>query len=267
MVGGRDYGASQYNRAAQARRSIGSLAKPIVALAALENGWRETSPIEDAPLAIGDYRPRNFDGKFHGVMPVSRAIATSCNTCAVRLQEAVGRKPVAGLASRLLDTEVQPDVTFALGTTDASPLQMASVYGTFANGGYRVRPYGVVALRSPEGATLEWRSRPQPDRIATPTAISALNRMLRGVLEAGGTASAAAIAGQDAAGKTGTTQDHADAWFVGYTRHLATAVWVGNDDPSRKTGGLTGGVAAGEIWAPMMRSAHSHLEHAREPLP
>jgi len=268
MVGGRDYGLSQYNRAVQARRSIGSLAKPFVALAALEKGWREDSPIQDAPLEVGDYRPRNFDGRFHGTMTLSRALATSCNTCAVRLQEAVGRKPVAALTSRIVpDLEVRPDLTFALGTTDASPLQMAAGYAAFANGGYGLAPYGIVTLRSPEGATLEWRRRPELDRVATPTAISALNRLLRGVIGEGGTAAGARIDGQDAAGKTGTTQDHADAWFVGYTRHLVTAVWTGNDDPARKTNGLTGGVAAAEIWAPMMRSAHSHLEYAREPLP
>ena len=253
MVGGRDHATSQFNRATQALRQPGSAFKPLVYLSALSAGYRPDSTIVDAPLDIAGWRPRNFDGKFHGPVTLRRAMAGSLNAATVRLSETIGRRGTIALARRLgITARLNDEPSLALGTGEVTLLQLTAAYAAFANGGYPVEPHGVTAVIGSDGAVVyRHQAVPQPP-VAGPDVLAALDGMLREVIR-GGTGKRAAI-GRVAAGKTGTSQDYRDAWFIGYAGDLVTGVWVGRDD-ARPMKGVTGGGLPAKIWARFMRGA------------
>ncbi|MBV8092546.1 MAG: PBP1A family penicillin-binding protein [Acetobacteraceae bacterium] len=250
MVGGRDYRESPYNRAVLARRQPGSAFKPFVWLAALERGVRPGDSIQDSPIRIGGWSPANFDRHYVGKTTVEQAFAQSINTVAVRLELAAGGpQAVAAVAQRLGIADRLPEnASLALGTGEVGVLELAAAYLPFFNGGLRVTPYGVEKVRS-KGRTAPAAPQTGSERVIAPEAARVMAQMLAEVVS-GGSGQAAAVPGQWVAGKTGTTQDYRDAWFVGYARGDVIAVWLGNDDnhPMRRVSG--GGLPArlfGEI--------------------
>lgn len=229
MVGGRDYRTSPFNRAVLARRQPGSAFKPIVWAAALEAGMGPDDFVLDAPIQIGKWSPANFDRRFAGEVSLEDALVHSINTAAVRLlQQTGGPRPVIALAQRLGIADPLPNnATLALGTGEVRLIELAAAYAAFFNGGKRVTPYGIETMAlsgrpSPAGRT-------PPMQALDPERAAAMARMLAAVV-ARGTGQAAAIPGRGVAGKTGTTQDFRDAWFVGFTDGLIIGVWLGNDD-------------------------------------
>ncbi len=239
MAGGRDYRASPYNRAVVARRQPGSTFKPFVWLAALEAGARPEDRVLDAPITVGGWSPRDFDGHFRGSVTLEDALADSLNTAAVRLlQRAGGPQAVAAVAHRLGIADPLPDnATLALGTGAVGVLEMAAAYAPFFDGGMRVAPTGLAALDA-DGKPLDI-ARAVPARVIGPALAAEMARML-GAVVSRGSGRAAAIPGRVVAGKTGTTQDSRDAWFVGAVGGTVIAVWLGNDD-DKPMAGVTGG--------------------------
>jgi len=258
MLGGRDYGQSQFNRAVMAKRQPGSSFKPFVYLAALEHGLSPETTREDAPITIKGWKPENYSHEYFGTVTLTQALAMSLNTVAVRVAMEIGPKQVAKTAQRLgISSALRPDASLALGTSEVTPLEMTSAYAAFANGGTGVVPHAILEVRGTDG-TLIYRRQPQTlGVVADPVKIGQLNRMMRETLVTG-TARKSDLPGWQAAGKTGTTQDYHDAWFVGYTPALVTGVWFGNDDgePMKK---VTGSGLPAEFWASFMREAHKGI--------
>jgi len=260
MIGGASYADSQFNRATDARRQAGSAFKPFVYLTALESGYTPETTVNDAPIRIGNWSPRNYSGTFAGEMTMANAVAQSTNTIAAGMADQIGRDNVARTARRLgITSRIGLEPAMALGAVEVSPLEMAQAYDAFANGGRRVTAFGISRIRTPQGRVIYQRA----SRAAGP--IQAIsnpflyyqNQMLRGVMTSG-TGRAAAIAGRDIAGKTGTTSDYKDAWFVGYTGGFVTAVWVGKDDNTAMRG-VTGGSSPAAIWRGFMEAALPRL--------
>ncbi|MFN4275323.1 MAG: transglycosylase domain-containing protein [Ferrovibrio sp.] len=264
MIGGRDYLDSPFNRATQARRQPGSAFKPIVFLTALEQGITPDDQYVDGPIEIGNWKPRNYDGQYHGTMPLREAAARSINTIAVQVSERVGRDKVIETARRLgITSDLKPHPSLALGSFEVGVLELTAAYAAFANGGYAVQPYGVIEVRDRNNAVLFRRDTGGAyAHMIAPEPLGELNELLRGVI-ATGTGRAAQI-GRPAAGKTGTTSDYRDAWFVGYTPDLVTAVWVGNDDnsPTKK---VSGSGLPSQIWRSFMTDALKGLPASELP--
>jgi penicillin-binding protein 1A len=254
MVGGRDYVDSSFNRATQARRQPGSAFKPIVFLTALEQGIRPDDQFVDGPIEVSGWKPRNYDGQYHGAMTLREAAARSINTIAVQVDEKVGRDKVIETARRLgITSDLKPHPSLALGAFEVGVLELTAAYAAFVNGGYAVQPYGVIEIRDAQNNVLYRRQNGGAyAHMIGGEALGDLNDLLRGVVETG-TGRAARI-GRPAAGKTGTTSDYRDAWFIGYTPDLVTSVWVGNDDnsPTKKVSGS--GLPA-QIWKGFMTDA------------
>ena len=264
MIGGGSYTDSQFNRAVDARRQAGSSFKPFVYLAAMEAGYTPDTPVEDQPLTIGNWSPRNYDGTFRGRMTMQQAVASSINTVAAYVADRVGRDRVASAARRLgITSPVNLQPAMALGAVEVSPLEMAQAYAAFSNGGRRARAHGITRIRTRDGRVLYQRTEGGAQQVINNPPLYYMNQMLRSVIT-GGTATAAAIEGYDLAGKTGTTSDYKDAWFVGYTGGFVTAVWVGRDDntPMRR---VTGGGAPAAIWRRFMADALPRLNVQRIP--
>lgn len=258
LVGGRSFAESQFNRAVKARRQPGSAFKPFVYIAGLENGLWPDTPVVDAPIEIGEWSPRNDDGRYRGPLTLTQALSHSVNTVAVRLQQQVGSDKVANVASRLgVTSPLRADASLALGTSEVGLLELSGAYGTLAAGGLAVDPFVVQRIRTVEGEVLYERPEPRPRMLVAPDTIGAINTMLNAAIVSG-TGRRAAFPRHQAAGKTGTTQDYRDAWFVGYTAHLVAGVWVGNDDGSPMHH-VTGGGLPARIWRGVMESAHATL--------
>ena len=266
MIGGASYADSQFNRAVDARRQAGSAWKPFVYLAAVEAGYTPETPVVDQPVRIGNWSPRNYSGNFVGNMTLAGAVAQSTNTVAAYVADQIGRDSVARAARRLgISSRVGLEPAMALGAVEVSPLDMATAYDAFANGGRRVDAYGISRIRTPQGRVIYQRAARDVaggQAINNP-ALYYMNQMLRGVVTSG-TARSAAIPGRDIAGKTGTTSDYKDAWFVGYTGGFVAAVWVGKDDNTAMRG-VTGGAAPAAIWKGFMEAALPRL--AVQPIP
>ncbi|WP_337355695.1 PBP1A family penicillin-binding protein [Prosthecomicrobium sp. N25] len=250
-VGGRDYAASQFNRVTQARRQPGSLFKLFVYLAALEHGADPDTRVVDRPVRIGDWEPQNYGGGHAGTMDLRQAFAKSINTVAVQLSEEVGRDRVIATARRLgIRSEIPSVPSIALGTAEVSLMEITGAYGSIATGREPFEPFLVQTVEGPDRRLYDRaRAAPaaappsNPDRAG---AREAMRDLLASVVRSG-TGHGAAVAGTAVAGKTGTTQDNRDAWFVGYTDALIVGVWVGNDDNTPMQG-VTGGDVPAAIW-------------------
>ena len=253
MVGGADYKASQFNRATQARRQPGSTFKLFVLLAALEYGYKPTDRFLDAPIAIGGWRPRNYRDQYLGQVSIGDAIALSLNSVAVRLSETVGRGRVAAMAERLgIKGPIKREPTIALGVTEASLIEMTGAFAVLANKGRAAEPFGILEIRNRKNQLLFKRRAVAPARLLRDDVV----RDAHGVLNAVTTRGTARRAGlpQPAYGKTGTSQDYRDAWFIGYTSELVAGVWFGNDD-RKPMKDVTGGELPARVWGAFMRSA------------
>jgi penicillin-binding protein 1A len=264
MVGGKNYAESQFNRAVAAKRQPGSAFKPFVYLTALERGLTPDSVREDKPVALKGWKPENYNREYHGPVTLTQALAHSLNTVSVRLTLEVGPAAVAKTAYRLgIASKLDANPSLALGTSEVSPLELTCAYAPFANGGNAIAPHVVERVRTRAGKIVYARA-PQPvGRIIEPRYVAMMNAMLRETLVSG-TAQKAQFPGWPAAGKTGTSQDFRDAWFIGYTGHLVTGVWVGNDDSS-PTKKATGGSLPVDIWSRFMRAAHQGVAVASLP--
>lgn len=253
MVGGRDYVSSQFNRATQALRQPGSAFKPFVFLAGLEQGLTPDSRMTDAPLQIKGWAPRNYGGRYYGDVTLREAMARSMNSVAVQVSERSGRENVAEVARRLgISSKLDASASIALGTSEVTLLDMTGAYAAFANGGRGVWPYGIEEVRGRGGKLLFRRDGTGTGRVVTKDRLLMMNDMLSSVVS-WGTGKAAQL-DRRAAGKTGTSQDFRDAWFVGYTGELVAGVWFGNDNggPMKK---VTGGSLPAELWQRVMTSA------------
>jgi penicillin-binding protein 1A len=245
MVGGRDYDESQFNRAAQAKRQPGSLFKTFVYLAALENGFNPKSAVVDRPVQVGNWAPENYGGRFRGEVTLQSAFASSINSVAVQLADAVGIRSVIDTARRLgVQSELPPVPSLALGAGEVTLLEMTSAFAAIAADAERVDPYAIRTVRNGDHV-LFTRPNSQPAPAANLAARAALREFMAAVVREG-TGRAARIK-DVVAGKTGTTQQNKDAWFVGFTPELVVGVWVGNDD-NMPTNNVTGGDLPARIW-------------------
>ncbi|MBK8007488.1 MAG: PBP1A family penicillin-binding protein [Rhizobiales bacterium] len=259
LVGGLSYNDSQFNRAVSAKRQPGSAFKPFVYLAALERGMTPDTVRDDAPLQIRGWKPENFTQQYYGPVSLQTALSMSLNTVAVRLALEVGPAAVAKTAQRLgILSELKPNASLALGTSEVSVLELTGAYVPFANGGIGVIPHVIAQVRDARGKILYARSQPGHGRVIAPPHVAQMNQMLQETLVTG-TAKRASIPNWPVAGKTGTSQDFRDAWFVGYTGALVTGVWLGNDDssPTKKASGSNLPV---DVWNKFMRVAHQNLQ-------
>ena len=264
LVGGKSYSESQFNRAVAARRQPGSAFKPFVYLTALERGLAPESVREDKPIAIKGWRPENYSREYYGNVTLTQGLAHSLNTISVRLTQEFGPTAVARTAYRLgIASKLETNPSLALGTSEVSLIELVSAYAPFANGGSAITPYVVERVSTKAGKTLYDRSPHDLGRIIEPRYVAMMNAMMRETIRVG-TAQRGQLPGWQAAGKTGTSQDFRDAWFVGYTAHLVTGVWLGNDDSS-PTRRATGGGMPVEIWARFMRTAHHGVAVAALP--
>ena len=254
MVGGVRYDISQFNRAVSALRQPGSSFKPFVYLTALQKGYTPEDKINDTPVAIGKWKPENIDKKYHGEVTLREALMKSYNLATVDLAEKVGRRAIIANAKKTgITTPLTNDATLSLGTSEVKVLDMAAAYASLANGGYAVWPYGILEIFSRDGYERYMRQADEPRRILDAKVVSSLNSMLEDVINKG-TGKRAKLPFY-AAGKTGTSQDFRDAWFVGFTNKYVCAVWVGNDDNSPMRG-VTGGGLPAEIWHRVMEKTH-----------
>jgi len=255
LVGGRNYAESQFNRAIDAKRQPGSAFKPFVYLTALERGLTPDTVREDAPISVKGWKPENYEREYLGPVTLTQALANSLNTVSVRLTLEVGPSAVARTAYRLgIESKLEPNASIALGTSEVSVLEMVSAYATFANGGLAVAPHVVERVRNADGQTLYSRSAQTLGRIVDARYVAMMNTMMHETLVSG-TARHADLPGWQAAGKTGTTENFRDAWFIGYTSRLVTGVWLGNDDNSPTKKAVGGGLPV-EIWSRFMKAAH-----------
>jgi penicillin-binding protein 1A len=257
LIGGVDYQDSVFNRATQAHRQPGSAFKPFVYLAALESGLSPWETRDDEAVDINGYKPANFGGKSYGTLTLADALAHSVNTITVNLAQEVGVRNVVAAARRLgITSPLEANASLALGTSEVTPLELTAAYAAFANGGYRVSPYMVTQVDI-GSKTVYQRHVPPPPRVIAQSVNRDLTAMLYGVI-LNGTGGYASLHGREAAGKTGTTQDSHDAWFVGFTTDYVAAAWVGNDDSS-PTRGVTGGTLPAYIWRDAMLAAEQGL--------
>jgi penicillin-binding protein 1A len=253
MVGGRDYDASQFNRATEAQRQPGSAFKPFVYLAGLEAGLRPSDHFVDGPIQIGNWRPRDYAGRYQGDMTMAEALAQSINTISVQVALRAGIDNILAVAHRLgIASPLTRDASIALGTDEVNLLELVSAYAPFANGGFGVWPHGIAEIRDSGGKVLFRRVGSGISRVVSPESEGMMNEMLSGAIDHG-TGRSAALP-RPAAGKTGTTQDYRDAWFVGYTAELVTGVWLGNDDDSPMNH-VTGGSLPAQAWRRFMLAA------------
>jgi len=257
LIGGVDYRDSVFNRVTQAHRQPGSAFKPFVYLAALESGITPWETRDDEAVDINGYKPVNFGGKSYGTLTLADALAHSVNTITVNLAQEVGVPNVVAAARRVgITSPLQANASLALGTNEVTPLELTAAYAAFANGGYRVSPYLVTEVDIGDKPVYQ-RHVPPPSRVIAQEVDRDLTAMLYGVV-ATGTGGYASLHGREAAGKTGTTQDSHDAWFVGFTTDYVAAAWVGNDDSS-PTRGVTGGTLPAYIWRDAMLAAEQGL--------
>lgn len=264
LVGGREYAESQFNRATDAKRQPGSAFKPIVYLTALEAGRTPETVRNDRRVKIGKWTPENYDREYRGKVTLTTALSKSLNTVAAQMVMEVGPKAVVETAHRLgIRSKLKANASIALGTSEVSLLELTAAYAPFSNGGYGVTPWLIRRIRSADGKVLYERPEVGSRHVVRQRELGMMNTMLSEVLQSG-TGRAARLAGWQAAGKTGTTQNSKDALFVGYTANLVTGIWYGNDDgaPMKK---VTGGSLPARSWSTFMSAAHKGVPVADLP--
>jgi penicillin-binding protein 1A len=292
IVGGYDYTRSEFNRALYARRQPGSAFKPIVFATALENGFTPASVIDDdfvafqktldgpAPNPDPDYNPledpdfnpedfwvpENYDGEYHGPTRLREALAFSRNVVSVKLVDKVGYRNVIALAKAMgIKDDLPRNLTISLGTMTVTPLDLTSAYGVFANGGVEMKPIGIKYVIDRRGSVVE-NNEPQGKRVLDEQTAFLMNSMLQDVVSHG-TGWRARALGRPVAGKTGTTNEYRDAWFLGYTMDMMAGVWVGYDDMSPLGKDETGSKAAAPIWVDFMKTVSANYEPREFPVP
>lgn len=257
LVGGTDYGTSQFNRATQAHRQPGSTFKPFVYLTAFSQGYGPYTTINDAPVSFGAYSPQNYDRRYHGTVTFERALAFSYNVPAVKVANTIGINNVVQMAHAAgIKSSLPENLSVALGSAEVTPFELASAYSTFAADGVYAEPYLITRVEDKNGNIIDQfpvSAKPVVDQ----SAVWSLDRCLSAVVNYG--SGAAANFGRPAAGKTGTTSENRDTWFAGYTPDLACVIWLGNDDNSRLASSATGGGLAAPLWRQFMSSAHAGL--------
>jgi penicillin-binding protein 1A len=257
LVGGRDYARSQYNRATDARRQPGSAFKAFVYLAAAERGLKPDDLVLDAPIKIQNWQPRNFDGRFGGEITARDAYARSVNTAAIRVAQQAGIDNVVRTAQRLgIASPLRRDLSLALGTSEVSLLELTGAFAPFANGGEGVIPHAILEIRDANGATLYRRQGSGPGSVVSRQALATMTDLSVANVRQG--SGRAAAIDRPAGGKTGTTQDYRDAWFVGFTADYVAGVWFGNDDRDDMER-ITGGTLPARLWRNVMLEAHRGL--------
>jgi penicillin-binding protein 1A len=263
LIGGYDYANSQFDRASEAKRQPGSAFKPFVYLSALEQGFTPESVRNDAPIRIGNWTPGNYNGKYFGKVTLAEALARSLNSVSAQLVMEVGPKTVVSTAHRLgIESNLTSNASLALGTSEVTLLELTDSFVPFANGGYKAPLHIIRRVTTNDGKVLYEYKSPAPSRVIDPRNVGMMNAMLSQTVESG-TATKAKF-GWPAAGKTGTSQNFRDAWFIGYTSNLTTGVWFGNDDgkPTKK---ITGGSLPAIAWKDFMVAAHKGVPVAQLP--
>ncbi|MCQ2743565.1 MAG: PBP1A family penicillin-binding protein [bacterium] len=249
-AGGKDYSKSQYDRVTQSSRPSGSAFKPFIYTAAIEKGYSPNDMIDDLPVKIGNWTPKNYGNKYRGSIPLYTALMISSNVCTARLMDAIGVRPVIQLARVMgITTPIPYDYTISLGSNSVKLFEMTRAYGVFANGGFKVEPYAIERVESSRGTILYEARKARTSKVLNINTAATMTAIMKTVIT-NGTGRAAGI-GKPAAGKTGTTDDCKDAYFIGFTPDVVTGVWVGNDDNS-KMGELTGGTVPAKIWHDIM---------------
>lgn len=252
-AGGKNYAQTQYDRIAQSVRPPGSAFKPIVYAAAIEKGWGPNDILDDKPVTVGKWSPRNYGSKYRGPIPLYAGLMVSSNVMAVRLIQDVGIRSVISLARQLgISTPLEYDSTIALGSNGVKLYDLTIAYGAFANGGFKVTPYAIKKVETNRGKVVYQAPKPRATKAVSYQTAATMTAMMKTVILYG-TGRVANI-GVPAAAKTGTTDDYRDAWFVGYTPDIVTGVWVGNDDNSVMRG-MTGGTVPALIWKDVMKVA------------
>ena len=261
LAGGFDFGSNKFNHATQAWRQPGSSFKPFIYSAALEKGFTPATVVNDAPVVVDQGRtggqswePKNYDGKYEGPMRLRTALAKSKNMVSIRILQAIGTNYAQDYIARFgFQPEKHPPyLAMALGAGSVTPIQMASAYAVFANGGFKVKPYLITRITDDKGSLL-FEAQPEKagagaERVLDPRNAFIMTSMMRDVVRYGTAARAMSLGRQDLAGKTGTTNDHIDAWFAGFQRTLVAVAWIGFDNPTDMGANETGGHAALPIW-------------------
>ncbi len=263
MVGGRSYSQSSFNRATDAQRQPGSAFKPFVYLTAFEHGRSPDDVMHDGPVDIHGWKPSDFEGEYQGDITLTEAFAESSNVIAAQLTDELGAKEVAATAHRLgIRSPLAEVSSLALGTSDVTPLELTGAYAAFANGGNGVMPFAIISIRTRDGKILYSRKPEALSPVMSAENNAAMTKLMVATVTSG-TGKTARLATRPSAGKTGTTQDSHDAWFVGFTADLVCGVWVGNDNsaPMHKAPGLTatGGGVPAHIFRAFMENAEQGL--------
>ncbi|MDX1581444.1 MAG: penicillin-binding transpeptidase domain-containing protein, partial [Alphaproteobacteria bacterium] len=253
LVGGADYRQSEYNRATNALRQPGSAFKLFVYLAAFEVGLNPGSKMRDSPFILEGWQPSNYTDRYEGTMTLRDAFAKSINTIAAKLGERADRTRVINMAERLgITSPIVRQPSTALGTSEVRLIELVSAYGVLARNGLSVKPYGISRIETPDGTTI-YEHTGTADRLLPPRVVRNMRSLLQETVESG-TGRAAQLPGQPAFGKTGTSQEFRDAWFIGFSGPWVGGVWVGNDDgtPMNK---VTGGNLPAQVWQRLMSAA------------
>ena len=264
LIGGKDFSTSPYNRAVQAKRQPGSAFKPIIYLAAIEQGYKPDHMLRDAPISFVNpythavWQPRNYKNEYHGDVTMRKALELSLNTATVRLLEEIGIDKVIDLAKRLhISSNFEPNMSLALGSTEISPIDLAFAYNTFARGGIYVPPTAIKTISTIEGEGIynkEIQEEVEEEVVVSPEIALTLVDIMKGVIK-NGTARGASGMPYFLAGKTGTTNDFRDAWFIGFSPNLLCAVWIGYDRGTNLGGKEAGSTTALPIWIHFMSKA------------
>jgi penicillin-binding protein 1A len=262
MIGGIDYRKSVFNRATQSRRQPGSAFKPIIYAAAIENGYTMADVFLDSPVVYPDpstgkpWRPTNFSDKFRGPTTLHTALMYSINVVTIKLLEKLGIQPVVSMARRLgITTPIKPNLSLGLGTSEVSLEEMVQAFSVFANQGVRVEPFGILTVKDSSGHVLE-NNTPVGEEVVDPQVAYIMVNTMKDVIDHG-TGRIIRRLGftYPAAGKTGTTNDNVDAWFIGFTPDMTCGVWVGYDERQSLGKKQTGGETAAPIWSEFMKAA------------
>ena len=261
MVGGRDYGKSSFNRVINAKRQPGSSFKPFVYLAALEKGFAPTSIMNDAPVSFKNWKPKNYNNKYYGNVTLRESLAKSMNSVAIRLARNVGAGKVISTARRLgISSDLKKNLSIALGTSEVSLHELTNAYLPFMNGGFAAEAHIVSRIADSDGGEIYTHRNNTSDRLISQKHAQQMKDMLFAVTD-WGTGKRARIDGFQAFGKTGTTQNYKDGWFIGFTSEYIAGVWVGNDD-NKPTNKVTGGNLPAQIWHDLMSQIHNGLADA-----